>query len=440
MKIKQALINKYNTSESLLVVSSYPEKGQVYSAKVGGIASFCKNTVSNLPRQVVVIGEYFDKPQIYEEGNALVLKVFQKNSLLMWIKILNALRQFNLIKKVLIQFDFALYGNILTSSLIVPFLGVLKILGFETNIVVHSVVTDVFNLSGHLGLKSTFFDRIKGFLLNKAFRFFYFSLGILTNKIITTEQALKERLKKYINNGKLITIPHGVDTSLKPIDKNLARKKLKLDKNERIILFFGFVNWFKGADIFADTYHQVLRFLGKNARFILAGGQSATLKKQAYYQEYFSQVLDKINTSQKIEITGFVPQEKIKLYFSAADLVVFPYRSFICASGPMSFVFSYQKPFIVSEKLIEMFSSPDFENSLREAGLNKQEISFALNKKAMLEKTSEVLKNGVKVKMIRLAQIMKQKRDWQKTALLYESLVFAPSLVYKKELALSYAQ
>lgn len=438
MKIKKKFLEKYNNNESLLVVSSYPEKGQVYSAQVGGIASFCKNTLTHLPRQAVVVCEYFDKPQVYEEDNVLVLRVFKKNSPLMWLEILNVLAKFNLTKNILLQFDFALYGGLMTSGFFVPFLLFLKILGFNTNVVIHSIVTDVFELAGHLGIKDTFFDQIKGFLFNKIFRLFYFSLGILANKIITTEEALKNKLKKYIGNGKLISISHGVDTSLKPRDKNLARKKLKISEKEKVVLFFGFVNWFKGADIFVDTYHQTTRFLGKRARFIVAGGQSATLKDQKHYQKYFKKVLEKIDSSKKIVITGFVPQEKISLYFSSADLVVFPYRTFFSASGPMSFVFSYQKPFIVSNNLAEMFASTDFEKALKEADLTKEEISFALNKHALLQKTDQVLRNGVKIKMLKLTQIMREKRDWQKTALLYENALFAPSFAPTKEFALSY--
>lgn len=442
MRIKQNLINKYNHSQNLIVISSYPQKGEIYSGKVGGIASFAKNTVRYLPRMVVVIAEYFDEPEIYEEENSLVIRCFRRNDSFMWLEIMKTLFQFRTIRNILLQYDFALYGDTLTSCLVVPFLTILKLIGYRAFFVMHSVILDVFQLSGHLGLKNTTRDKIKGIFLNKIFHFFYLIIGFLAERVITTDEVLNRELSRYISSKKLLAIEHGVDTELAQVGKEYARRKLRIKKGEQMILFFGFVNWFKGADIYVSYFKNIQKLLDKKARFVIAGGESATLSKKDYYQEFYAEVKSEVERSSNIEITGFVPQEKIPLYFSACDLVVFPYRSFTSASGVLSLVLSYKKPFIVSSNIEGMLEAPDMKAGSGITYLRKNELVFDLSKESCLVLTEKVLQNGVKKKMVNFAQIIREKRDWKKTAVLYEQAIFVPS--YKQAnsaaLALSYAK
>ena len=46
-------------------------------------------------------------------------------------------------------------------SFFMPFLLILRTLGFRVNVVVHGVVIDVFELAGHLGIKDNFIGKIK---------------------------------------------------------------------------------------------------------------------------------------------------------------------------------------------------------------------------------------------------------------------------------------
>ena len=89
-------------------------------------------------------------------------------------------------------------------------------------------------------------------------------------------------------------------------------------------------------------------------------------------------------------------QDQIANYFAAADLVVLPYRAFMCASGVMSLVFSYTKPFIISEQLTPMLASSDFQQALDKTGLKAKDISFTLDNKSLLAVTEKVLENGFK--------------------------------------------
>ncbi len=424
MKITKQLLAKFDTPDTLLVVSPYPKKGETYSAGISGIASYTKNIVSPLQRPIVVFTHYKNNPSYYVEDHVLVIRCFKLDTPQQWKQIYTQLKKFELAKQLLVQFDFSLYGDILNSSLIIPFLILIKKLGKKINFTFHSVVTDINRLSGHVGLGNTLIDRIKAKTLNFSFKSFYTAVGGLSDQVIVLEDPLKKRLTNFIKKEKVTTLTHPVDTQLKKISKAQARKKLGIKKNEQVVLFFGYINWFKGTDFFVETFKNTKRILNNPARFIIAGGQSATLKDQSSYQSYFTKTEYLAHQCPQIEITGYVPQEEIATYFSAADLVVFPYRYFMCASGVLSLAFSYQKPFIISESLSQITQANDFKETLNEVGLKNRDVFFELDNNSLKKITKKVLRNGIKKKMIKMAQTMRKKRAYEQLSLNLENQIF----------------
>lgn len=435
--IKQ-LVDKYNNEDTLALISLYPKKGETYSAGTSGVASFAKNTVTRMDTDVVVLADYSGEPTSYEEGNTFVVRCFAKNSIRMWGQILSRLSTFTRVRKVLIQFDFALYGDSKTTAFIIPFLAALKLMGYQVHIVVHSVVDNIESLSGHVGLTDDMVGHLKAQMYNLLFHNFYRLLGLLCDKIVVNEEILKGVLTKFVPMEKIIAIPHGVDQTHAPVSKTVARKRLHLSQHEFIVMFFGFVNWFKGADLFAKTYGNVDKMVGKKVRFIIAGGKSATLKEKPYYQDYYKNVEGLVKKAKRMKITGYVPQKQMGLYFAAADLVVFPYRSFMSASGVLSLVFSYTKPFIISKHLEGMFHGRDFISAMRQVGLAENDVAFVPTKRSCLHLTEKVLENGLKKKMIAMAEILRSVRSYDKTAKMYEDMLFAPEVLVQNEPALGY--
>lgn len=425
--MKHIKTHQFNDSETLAVISLYPHRGETYTTGVSGIASFAKNIVRHLDRKILVIAQQDTySPSFYTEDKALVVRSYISNTYSMWIRIIRTLLRFPKISKVLMQFDFALYGGVLQSMLVVPFLLILKLLRYQTHIVLHTVVNDVHDLSGHVGLGKGWIDEIKAQVYNGIFHTFYRIVGVLTAQTIVIDESLVPIVKRYISNEKVICIPHGVDIDMPTVTKEHAREELGYAKDEHVVMYFGFVNWFKGADFFVDAFSQTKHIYGKKARFVIAGGESATLNDKAYYQKYFQEVVDKVSESKSITMTGFVPQDKINLYFAAADLIVFPYRTLMCASGVMSLTLMYEKPFIISKRLDGMLHSHDFADAMKMAGLEVEDISFAMTPKSCQTLTEQVLKNGRKQKLQKVATLLKEARCWQKNSLKYDQAIFAP--------------
>lgn len=434
--ISKGIQRRYNNPGTLAVVSFYPSRGETYSTGKTGVASYTKNVIKHMKRPVIVFADIETEPEAYVENHVLVVRCFTKDTPTMWFDIFRAMRQFPDVKNVLAQYDFAMYGSPIVSSLGLVFLGALRLHGYRTFVTLHHVVDDVMHLKGHVGLGNHPTDQFIGNIYNLLFRTFYRVLAIVSSNVVVLEDSLQHKLKKLAPWVKTSAIPHGVDTELKPINSKHAKKKLGIPVNDHVIMFFGYINWFKGADIFARTFARVSRLLGKKVHVIIAGGESPTLAKKHYYQDFFREVRGIVASSDHITFTGYVPQKDIATYFSAADLVVFPYRHYMTASGVMSLAFSYKRPFVISRPLAEMFKGEDFERQLRQADLKTSDITFDLYPQSIIDMTHDVLINGRKAKLATMAANLRLSRSYPKVAQLYEGQIFAPALSIKPAPAL----
>jgi len=409
------LIERYNKTNTLAVISSYPEKNSTYSRKVCAVGGFTKNTLKFInDKKVVFTVKISKKEEVYEENKTLVLRVLDRENPLSIFPLINYVCKFNKIKNFLIEFEFGSFGNIgaVSAFLIVPL--ILKLFGKKQIFVIHQVVNNLGSIAGHLGWTA---NDLRISIFNTFLHLFYKFTYFLAATTVVTEQYLKNNLRKIVGNERKIkVIPHGVDSNLRLQDKENSRNILKLPKDKFIILYFGYLTWYKGADIFQEYAKKFKR--NKKILFVMAGGKSFTNKKKKHYQEYLDKFVGK---PKNLIISGFVPEDEIGLYFSAADLVVAPYRVMMSSSGPISLAFSCEKPFILSQPLVRYFESWDFVEALRQTGLRKEDFLFDLNQENF-EKRLEWAKKNLD-KLANFSRIIKEKRSWIKIAKLYEKLL-----------------
>ena len=182
---------------------------------------------------------------------------------------------------------------------------------------------------------------------------------------------------------------------------NPERLQLKIEKNKPTVLFFGYLAWYKGADLMIE-----LAQANKKMNFIIAGGPSFTQKHKAHYKKY----LEKFNNLPKnLKITGFVKEKQIPLYFSASNLVILPYRSMISSSGPLSLAYSFEKPILLSNKLKPYLKSDDFKKNFKNVDLDESKLfnDFEKNKKINLNKKYIS-------QLVQFSKMMKATRDHKK--------------------------
>ena len=216
--------------------------------------------------------------------------------------------------------------------------------------------------------------------------------------------------------------------------KDAVRREMKIGKNDFVLLYFGFVTWYKGADFLIKNFRK-LKINGKNLKLIVAGGPAYSLRDKKHYQSFYRKQILEARKDKRITLTGFVPEAQIGKYFTAADLVVFPYRGYLGSSGVLSHVLSFKKPFIVSRKMAEIFNNQDLTESLAVTGVEKGEMIFEATRRGLGASIQELRQKSKIAKLADCSRRFAKKRSCRELLPLYYERVFSGSekLVQKAE-------
>jgi len=157
---------------------------------------------------------------------------------------------------------------------------------------------------------------------------------------VLLSKQVKQDLEKLITNAKAKVIPLPVFSIFgNGIPKKDAREILKL-KNEKIILFFGFIRDYKGL----DTLIEALSIVRQKMNIILIVAGEFYSDRQKYIT-----LIDRLNLQNSIILkSDFIPTTEVKYYFSAADVVVLPYKS-ATQSGIVQVAVNFAKPVIATD-------------------------------------------------------------------------------------------
>ena len=415
--IDKKLFAKYNKKDGLLIISEYGlfQKGST------GLSRFAFNTAQSLKRsRIIILANKIDgDSQILEDNNSLLIRCYTKNSPISLLNIFLLALKFNKVQSVLFEFEFASYGNIL-SVLIIPFIVFLmRLFCKRVFFAIHQVTDDLKRLHQHLGLEKR--SPLLWFF-NLGLGWFYFSLGIFSEKLIVLEKEFMLRLAKFVNKNKMVIIPHGVENISLPI--NLSKK------NEFVILVFGYIAWYKGLDRLIDSFNNIpSKINGKTIRLVIAGGYSQAQAGKSHYDRYYQLIINSASKNKRIRVTGFVPEEKIIDYYAAADLCLVPYREFVSSSGPFSLALSFAKPIILSKELKDYTKSADFEKALALSGLNQDELFIEINP-AVLKATVKkiIFDRKYQKQLINFSSNLRKLRSWNKISRQYNKI-----FIYKKK-------
>lgn len=162
--------------------------------------------------------------------------------------------------------------------------------------------------------------------------------------LLHTDESLKLFNKIFkVNCYKSVITPAFRDKSdYKKIDKNIAREKLGIPEDKKVVLYFGTVRQSKGLDLLIKAFPKAVE---KNSNlFLLAAGAFHSVDEN-YYQQL---VKDNLNsTISKVDFKH-ISDDYMNYYFSAADILCVPYRE-IYQSGIAQFGLIYDLPIIGSD-------------------------------------------------------------------------------------------
>lgn len=147
-----------------------------------------------------------------------------------------------------------------------------------------------------------------------------------------------QRLKK--KNGFVIPIGHYRDFYPDIIKKEVAREKLGIPLNSKVILYFGLIREYKNVLDLINSF----RFIDDNKVFLLIVGKPFN---------------DKIKRDVEIASSGnsriwtflrFVPDNEVEIYMKSSDLMVLPQKE-VFNSSSIILALSYNIPVLIPEEL-----------------------------------------------------------------------------------------
>ena len=144
--------------------------------------------------------------------------------------------------------------------------------------------------------------------------------------IIASTAREREELIKYYGASpdKITIIPCGVNLDLfKPIDKGIARKELGLD-HQKVILFVGRIEPLKGLEQLLGALNYIE---GEEPPVLMMVGGDEHSQGQV---QVLQRMAKDLHIEDRVTFVGSVAQEKLPLFYSAADICAIPsyYESF----------------------------------------------------------------------------------------------------------------
>lgn len=406
--------------KSFCIVSSYPPSSD-YSHTA--LAAFTANLIRGITTHVtkdtaiVVYADVLDPEQKGVHKNqhpALTIeRIWQRNhvgSLFTLTKTLITSPH----KKILFQYEWSTFGDAKVYNIFFLIILLLLVLaGKHTYIVFHGVIVDkkIFTTLRDHGFGGRWTT-----ILTSCTRLFYALASVLCKKMIVLEEYLKQQLTSYtsIHPAKIAVIPHGVDTHLKTIPRDKARKQLGTPPQTYMIGCFGFITPYKGSHTLLSLFRT--SHIPDNVRLYFIGGKSLH-NTSTWYDTYYQKIEAEMSQNKNVYYTGFVGEPQIQSYLSACDLIIVPHLVFISSSGPLSLAFTFQKPVLLAHSLAGYMQTADFSACLAAAGLGKDDIFFEPNPTSFATLVKKVQTNPTPY--IEFSQRMRAKRNWNEIAHIY---------------------
>jgi len=159
---------------------------------------------------------------------------------------------------------------------------------------------------------------------------------------ITMSRSVLNDLEIFDKEKPKLYCPHPLyDNFGEILTKDIAKEKLNLDKKFNYILFFGLIRDYKGLDLLLEAFAN--SSLRKFSLKLLVAGEFYCDSKP-----YFEIIKKHKLEDYVIMSNNFIPDDKVKDYFCAADLVVQPYKN-ATQSGVTQIAYHFNKPMIVTD-------------------------------------------------------------------------------------------
>ncbi len=181
----------------------------------------------------------------------------------------------------------------------------------------------------------------------------YFTKSI--DGFVTMSKKVLEDLKQF-SSKPAQQIQHPLyDNFGEIISKEEARKYLNLNREENIILFFGFIRKYKGLDILLEAMAELKKSTNYEVRTTNNDKQETRNKIKLliageFYEDrkQYDDLIEEYGIKDSLILrTDFIQDSEVKYYLCAADFVIQPYRN-ATQSGVTPLAYHFEKPMLVT--------------------------------------------------------------------------------------------
>lgn len=166
-------------------------------------------------------------------------------------------------------------------------------------------------------------------------RFFFKQI----DSFIAMSDSVKKDIMSLQPSADIKIYPHPLYDHYPPkVSRTEAIKALKIDPDKKTLLFFGLIRDYKGLDLLIDAMDK----LDSSYQLLIAGECYGSFDK---YQKQIDQSTAK---DRLFVFNQYIEDEKVPVFFSAADLLVLPYKS-ATQSGVIPVAYHYEIPVIVTD-------------------------------------------------------------------------------------------
>jgi D-inositol-3-phosphate glycosyltransferase len=157
---------------------------------------------------------------------------------------------------------------------------------------------------------------------------------------VVMSQSVLDDLRQFTQK-QAKCIPHPIyDNYGEHSPREAALAQLGLPSANKYLLFFGFIRDYKGLDLLLEAMANE-RIRKMNLKLIVAG------EYYGNHEKYEAQIRRLGLENQLVMRTDYIPNEEVRHYFGAADLVVQPYRT-ATQSGISQMAYHFEKPMLVT--------------------------------------------------------------------------------------------
>lgn len=214
---------------------------------------------------------------------------------------------------------------------------------------------------------------------------------------VTMSKSVLADLEKFDDKKPKGENPHPLfDNFGTAVSKAEACQELGLDPSRKYILFFGFIRDYKGLDLLLEAFADE-RLREQDTQLIVAG---------EYYnnQEKYTEIIEKRQLQASVILKNeFIPDELVRYYFCAADIVAQPYKT-ATQSGVTQIGYHFEKPMLVTN----VGGLPEIVPH------NKIGYVVAPNKVAIADALVQFFEENRAAEFEKNIKVEKQKFSWEK--------------------------